>query len=144
MAVDPVGLLHRVEGGPVLGEDFAAALDAVVADQEIEIVPERLGEFGLGVHQVHDPQIGREPARIGVEGRAGDAALGRVRPQALDAVAESSAPRRGSLRWSSADGPELPGWPLHSDDPAGGAACCGAGTVPVDHGSENGSWNWGS
>ena len=88
--VDPIGLLDRVEGGAVLRQDFPAALDAVFADEEIEIVPERLGEFGLGVHQIHDAQVGRQSLGIGVEGRAGNAPPRGVRPQAFQAIAEVS------------------------------------------------------
>ena len=46
-------------------EQRAAVLDAVVAHQQVEIVPERLGEFRLGVEQIHDPQVGREPSGLG-------------------------------------------------------------------------------
>jgi hypothetical protein len=88
MAVDPIGLLDRIEHGTVLRQDFPAALDAVLADEQVQIVPERLGEFGLGVHQVHDSQVGRQAIGIGVEGGAGDAPLLRGRPQALQAGAE--------------------------------------------------------
>jgi len=63
-------------------------LDAIVVDQNVEIVPERLGEFGLGVEQVHDPQVGREAGDIGIEHRAADAAALGQRPQPLEAAAE--------------------------------------------------------
>ena len=60
VAVDAVGLLHRVELRLVFGEHLAALGEAVVVDQNVEIVPDRLGEFRLRIHQVHDAQIGRE------------------------------------------------------------------------------------
>ena len=98
VAVDPVGLLHRVEDRAVLREDGAAVRDALLADQEVEIVPERLGEFGLGVEQIHDPQIRRQAGDIGVEHRAADAAALGLRPQPLEAAAEISRSRADRLR----------------------------------------------
>jgi hypothetical protein len=70
VAVDAVGLLDRVEGRAVLGENRAPVLDAVVVHQNVEIVPERLRELGLGIEQVHNAQVGGEPREIGIEHRA--------------------------------------------------------------------------
>jgi hypothetical protein len=72
----------------VLREDGAAVRDPLLAYQQVEIVPERLGEFGLGVEQIHDPQIRREAGDIGVEHGAADAAALGQRPQPLEAAAE--------------------------------------------------------
>ncbi len=47
VAVDAVGFLHRVELRLVFGEDLAALGEAVVVHEDVEIVPDRLGEFGL-------------------------------------------------------------------------------------------------
>ena len=62
VAVDAIGLLDLVEHRLVLGQQFAAAGDALVVHQDVEIVPERLGELRLRVHQIHDAQVGREAA----------------------------------------------------------------------------------
>ena len=88
MAVDAIGLLDRVEDLAMLREHRAAILDARVVDQDIEIVPERFGELGLGVHQIHDPQIRRQTRRIRVEDRARDAAPLGLRPEPAEAAAE--------------------------------------------------------
>src|SRR5262245_20919934 len=45
MAVYAVGPLHRVERGAVLCQHLAAARDALVVDEDVEIFPERLGEL---------------------------------------------------------------------------------------------------
>ena len=97
-AVDPVGLLDRVERRAVLRQDGAAVGDALLADQEVEIVPERLGEFGLAVEQVHNAQVGRQPCDIGVEHRAADPAALGLRPEPLEAAAEISRSRADRLR----------------------------------------------
>jgi hypothetical protein len=47
MAVDAVGALDRLERGGMLLQQFAPARDALVGDQKIDIVPERLGELRL-------------------------------------------------------------------------------------------------
>ena len=60
VAVDAVGFFHRVELRLVFGEDLAALGEAVVVHEDVEIVPDRLGEFRLRIHQIHDAQIGRE------------------------------------------------------------------------------------
>ena len=98
IAVDAVGFLDRVERRAVLRQDRAAVGDALLADEEVEIVPERLGEFGLAVEQVHDAQVGRQPCDIGVEHRAADPAALGLRPQPLEAAAEISRSRADRLR----------------------------------------------
>jgi hypothetical protein len=67
VAIDPIRLLDRVEDGTVLGQDRAAVLDAILAHQQIQIVPDRLGEFRLGVEQIHDPQVRRERGGLRIE-----------------------------------------------------------------------------
>ena len=88
IAVDAVGPLHRVKSAAIFFKQRAALLDALVRHQDIEIVPERFGEFRLVVEQIHDPQIGRERARIGLEDASRNAAPRRRRPQPLDAAME--------------------------------------------------------
>jgi hypothetical protein len=97
-AVDPVGLLDCVERRAVLRQDGAAVGDALLADEEVEIVPERLGEFGLAVEQVHNAQVGHQPCDIGVEHRAADPAALGLRPEPLEAAAEISRSRADRLR----------------------------------------------
>ena len=63
VAVDAVGFFHRVELRFVLGEDLAALGEAIVVHEDVEIIPDRLGEFGLRIHQIHDAQIGRQGPR---------------------------------------------------------------------------------
>ena len=50
----------------MLAEQFAALGDALVGDEQIEIVPERLGELRLRVDEVHDLDVGLELARCAV------------------------------------------------------------------------------
>ena len=99
MAVDAIGPLHRVEGRAVLGEDRAAVGDARVGDQDVEIVPGRLGELGLRVQQVHDPQVGRDARQNWSNTCARHVAALRQRPDAFEAVAE--------IRGRGADGGRL-------------------------------------
>ena len=75
-----------------------------IVHQDVEIVPERLGELRLRVHQIHDAQVGREAADMLVEGGARDAALLRERPQAFEALLEIRRRLRGSRSPASADG----------------------------------------
>ena len=98
VTVDAVGVLNRIEGGAVPGEHRAPVGDARVTDQDVEIVPDRLGEFRLRIHQVHDPQIGREPRSLCLEGGARHLAARDLRPQPFEAVAEIG--RRGADRVS--------------------------------------------
>ena len=128
MAVDAVGLLDLVEDRLVLGEHLAAARDARVADQDVEIVPERLGELRLRIHQVHDPQVGREPARRIC--RRSRARCRAWRPAATglrgsDWKFAAACADRG--RPASAGWPEEPDSPVHSrgGDGAGAAAATG-------------------
>ena len=58
IAVDPVGFFYRVELRFVCGQDLAALGEAVIVDQDVEIIPDRLCEFRLRIHQIHDAQIG--------------------------------------------------------------------------------------
>ena len=64
----------------MLRQDGAASLDPGVADQEVEIIPERFGEFGLAVEQVHDPQVRRQASQLRIENPAWNAAARRLRP----------------------------------------------------------------
>ena len=86
--VDAIRTLDRGEYGSVLRQQFAAAGNALVADQRVEIIPGRFVELRLGIEQIHDAQVRRQPGGVMLEGVAADAApLGR-RPQAGDAIAE--------------------------------------------------------
>ena len=67
MAIDAIGLLDLVEDGLVADQQFAAGGDPRLVHKDVEIIPERLGELGLGVEQIHDPQVGREPAHMALE-----------------------------------------------------------------------------
>ena len=88
VAVDAIGALGGGEYRRVLRQEFAAAGDALVADQRVEIVPGRFVEFRLGIEQVHDAQIRRQPGGIALEIGAADAAAFGLRPQRRDAIAE--------------------------------------------------------
>jgi hypothetical protein len=88
VAVDAVGLLRGVELRLVLGEDLLALGEAVVVHQDIEIVPDRLGEFGLRIQQVHDAQIGREACREALEILLRDVAACGIRPHRGNAIVE--------------------------------------------------------
>ena len=125
MAVDAVGLLDLIEDRLVLGQQLAAAGDARVVHQDVEIVPERLGELRLRVDQVHDPQVGREPAHVLVEARARDVALGGERPQAFEALLEIRRGLRGSRVACISGWPEEPDSPVHSRGGDGAGAVGG-------------------
>ena len=86
--IDSVGALHRREHRSILGQQLAAARDALVADQEIEIVPGRFVELRLGVEQIHNAQVGRQPCGQLLERFAADAAPFGQRLHAGDAIAE--------------------------------------------------------
>ena len=126
VAVDAVLLLDLVEDGLVLGEDLAAAGDARVAHQDVEIIPERLGELRLRIDQVHDAQIGRQPCGVFLEARARDVALGGQRPQPFDAGFEIGGGLRGWRSPASRGWPEEPDLPVHSFGGAGAGAAAGA------------------
>jgi hypothetical protein len=98
MAVDAVGLLDCVEHRAIPGQDRTAVVDAVVVHQDVEIVPQRPGELGLGIHQVHDPQVGCEPADMRLEGRARHTAALGLRPQGGEAAAEAGRRRTNRRR----------------------------------------------
>ena len=86
--IDPIGALDRGKHRGILREQLATAGDALVADQDVEIVPGRFVELRLGVEQIHDAQIRRQPGGVVLEGVAANAApLGRWH-QSRDAVAE--------------------------------------------------------
>ena len=87
-AVDAVGAFDGGEGRRILRQQGAALRDAVVADEEVEIVPRRLGEFRLRIELVHDAEIRREPRGEALEICPGDAAPGGIRPHRRDAAAE--------------------------------------------------------
>src|SRR5450756_340500 len=67
VAVDCIGFFGQVELRLVFGQDLAALGEPRVIDQDVEIIPHRLGEFRLRVHQVHDPQIRRKPGGESLE-----------------------------------------------------------------------------
>ncbi len=98
VTVNAIGLLDRREGRLVFSEDLAALGDALVGHELIDIVPERLGELRLRVHQVHDAQVGFEVCGELVETRARDVAPRGVRPHPLDAVLEIGDRRQDRLR----------------------------------------------
>src|SRR5262249_8190477 len=64
VTIDPVGLLDRREGRLIFRQDLLSGGDARVADQEIEIVPQRLGELRLRIEKIHDVQIWFEIRRV--------------------------------------------------------------------------------
>ncbi len=80
VAVDPVGVLDGVEGRLVLRQEFAAARNAFLGNQEVEVLPQRFLELRLRIEQVHDAQIGRQPRRVPVKTLARDAATRGGRP----------------------------------------------------------------
>ena len=127
VAVDAIGLLDLIEHRLVFGQQLAAAGDALIVHQDVEIVPERLGELRLRVHQIHDAQVGREAADMLVIGGARDAALLRERPKAFEALLEIRRRLRGSRSPASADGRTSPDSPVHSrgGDGAGAVAATG-------------------
>ena len=88
MPIDAVCALHRRENRGILRQQLAPARDALIAHQEIEIVPGRFVELRLGVEQIHDAQVGREPCRQLLERLAADAAPLGQRLHAGDAIAE--------------------------------------------------------
>ena len=67
VAIDAISALGRGENRSVLRQQLAPARDAIVADQEIEIVPGRFVELRLGVEQIHDAQVRREPGGVVLE-----------------------------------------------------------------------------
>ena len=127
VAVDAVGFLRRIELRLVFGEDLAALGEAVVVHEDVEIVPDRLGEFGLRIHQVHDAQIGLEACGEALEILLGDVAPCGIRPHRGDAVSKFAAASRIAEAVISG-WPEAPSSPLQGGAlPAGPGAACGAG-----------------
>jgi hypothetical protein len=55
-------------------KDCPAVRDPLVADQHVEIIPDRLREFGLRIQEIHDAQIRREPRYLPLEQGAGNTA----------------------------------------------------------------------
>ena len=104
VAVDAVGLFHRVELRLVFGEDLAALGEAVVVHEDVEIIPDRLGEFGLRIHQVHDAQIGLQPCGEALETFAARCCGVRRRATSRRRNCRNSPPPRGSRSRSSGDG----------------------------------------
>ncbi len=86
--IDAIGALDRGENRGVLRQQLAPARDALLAHQRVEIIPRRFIEFGLGIEQVHDAQVRREPGGQLLESLAADAAPLGLRPQAGNAIAE--------------------------------------------------------
>jgi hypothetical protein len=98
VTVDAIGFLDRIEDGPMPRKDRSAVLDARVIDQDVEIIPERLREFGLGVHQIHDPKIRGEAGHLSLEdGPAHTATLG-LRPQPSQTAVEIGGGSTDGLR----------------------------------------------
>jgi hypothetical protein len=88
IAVDAIGLFHRVELRLVGGQHLAALGEPVVVHENVEIVPDRLGEFRLRIHQIHDPQIGREAGGETLETGLRDVAACGIRPHRSHALIE--------------------------------------------------------
>ena len=78
--IDPIGFLDRIENRPMARQDGAAILDAIIAHQKIQIVPDCLGEFRLRIKQVHDPQVGRQGGGLLIEHGPRHPAARRLRP----------------------------------------------------------------
>ncbi len=70
VAIDSVRLLNRIERGAVFGENGLAVLDPVLIHQDVEIIPNRLGELRLGIEQIHNAQIGRQSRNARLEDRS--------------------------------------------------------------------------
>ena len=130
VAIDAIGFFHRVELRLVFGEDLAALGEAVVVDEDVEIVPDRLGEFRLRIDQVHDAQIGRKPRGEALEILARDVAPCGIRPHRGDAIVEirRRLADRGRGHQGVAGGAVLaaPGR-RRRRPPSGPGAACGAG-----------------
>ncbi|MFK4626522.1 hypothetical protein ABIF50_009828 [Bradyrhizobium diazoefficiens] len=88
VAIDAGGLFGGIELRLVLGEHLAALGEAVVVHENVEIVPDRLGELRLRVHQVHDAQVGREPCGEALKIFLGDVAACGIGPHPRNAIVE--------------------------------------------------------
>jgi hypothetical protein len=71
-----------------LGDQRLALLDPVFGDQDVQVIPERLGELRLIVEQIHDPQIGSEVLGRFDESRMRNMPALGGRPKARKAVLE--------------------------------------------------------
>ena len=96
--IDAVSALHGGKDRRILGEQRAAAGDAVVAHQKVEIVPRRLGEFRLRVEQIHDVQVGRQARGEAIVILARNAAPRRIGPHIGDAIVEIGRRRADRVR----------------------------------------------
>ena len=66
VAVDAIGFQwHRTAA--IFCQNLAALGQPDVVDPGCRVIPDRLGEFRLQIHRVHDPQIGREPGGEALE-----------------------------------------------------------------------------
>ncbi len=98
MAIDAVGAFDRLECRGILGEQLAAPGDTLVGDKRVDIVPERLGEFGLRVDEIHDLHVRLEAGGEFVERATRNAALGGVRPHPGNAIREVRDRRHDRVR----------------------------------------------
>ncbi len=96
VAVDAVGFLDRRKRRGVFRQHLAPLRDPRIGDQNVEIIPNRLGELGLRIHQVHDAQVRRQIGGEAAEACFGDAAPMSLRPETGDAAVE--------IRGRAADG----------------------------------------
>jgi hypothetical protein len=97
VAIGAVRLLGRIEHGAVPGDHLAAGLNALVADQEVEILPHRPRELRLRIEQLHDLELGLEAAGGELEGAHRNAALLRQRPKRGEASPEIGGGRQDRL-----------------------------------------------
>ena len=74
VAIDTEGPLNGVKRAAIFFKQRAALLDAVVRDEDVQIVPEGFGELRLVIEQIHDPQIGRQRSGVVVKHASRNAA----------------------------------------------------------------------
>src|SRR4029078_11292619 len=86
VAINAIDPLHSIKNAAVFFEQCAAALDAFARHQDVEIVPDRLGELRLVVEQIHDPQMRRQRRGILCKSVSRNAPLRGRRPEPLDAA----------------------------------------------------------
>src|SRR5579864_7302320 len=86
MTIHPVILFNSFEHGPMARQHFLPAVDPLLGQEQIEIIPERHLEFSLSVEVIQQLQIGLEPCGRGVEGLARDPARIGAGPKSLDAL----------------------------------------------------------
>ena len=130
IAVDAIGFFRRIELRLVFGQDLAALGQAIVVDQNVEIIPDRLGEFRLRIHQIHDAQIGRKPRGKTLKALLRDVAAGGVGPHRGDAIVEirRRLPDRARGHQRMAGGAVLAA-PGQRRAACGGRACACAGVL---------------